>query len=362
MPIFSLLVKAQTVAEFFKRFKNLKCDVDSLKAVVLLPSGLEVTFVSEAALRGFLNVIEGKEWEVVCELKATTIVTLAPRGQGGHALISDEAVVSFLRKYGSVLEGKRLHYKDFPTVQTGVRQFRVKLGDKPIPSSVSFGRAAFFLSYQGQDKTCFKCQKTGHQAKDCSDITCHKCGREGHTVKECKNLVKCIVCDKEGHTFRNCPSSYSGALKLGSKFSKIANDDAVNEPVSDSAVSVRSDSEPMTPGTENNIDSAGFSQDSTTESQFVVAANLADADNSNDSLSPSQDLFLSQNSLSVPNPSDFETAKSKRSASSDESDTSFSPLVIDESEQLPPTRKQLKKEAKRRKSAMNRTVSASEIL
>lgn len=282
MAVFSLLVKNKSVEQFFVAFKTLKCNVSGLKAVVLLSNGLDVTFVSEAAVREFLQIIEGKdEWEVVCDLSTTTIVTLAPRGQGGHALISDEVVVSFLKKHCKVLEGKRLYYKDFPSVQTGVRQFRVRLGESPIPSSVNFGRAAFFVSHRGQVKTCFKCKKTGHEAKECDTLMCHKCGEEGHVMKNCVNDIKCVVCDSLGHTFRNCPKSYSRALNLGSKFSKISPEavDSVKVPQVEHRAEKQAE--------------VADSQSSATDTQCMSAALEAEAGKEVEQEVGSQDLFLS---------------------------------------------------------------------
>ena len=109
MPVFSLVVKGKSAPEFFTGFKDLECDISGLKAVVSLPVGVEATFVSEAVLKTFLETVEGKGWEVVCDLKTTTIVTLAPRGQGWHAMITDEVVVAFLKTYCTVLDVRRLY-------------------------------------------------------------------------------------------------------------------------------------------------------------------------------------------------------------------------------------------------------------
>jgi hypothetical protein len=184
---------------------------------------LEVTFVSEQALKGFLELVNGAEnWQVECELTALTVVTLVPRAGGDYTKIGDSLVVTMLSRYGEVREGKRLVYRDFPTVETGVRQFKVKLSGKAaVPSVVNFGKTSFFVSHKGQVKTCIRCGRSGHLVKECEVTKCYKCGEEGHTASVCQNEIKCTVCQKDGHTFRNCPNTFSGVLKLSNRFSKI---------------------------------------------------------------------------------------------------------------------------------------------
>ena len=219
----SLIVKNKEADDFFQAYKDLKADIDWLKAVVKVATGLEVTFVSETAIRKFLSLTSDKdEWEVECELSSHTLITLAPRGQGGHTMVSDQTIVAFLTRFGKVVQGRRLVYRDFPTVENGVRQYRVEIrSNTTVPSVVSFGRTSFFVSYRGQTKTCLRCGSKEHLARECSIIRCHKCGEEGHHIKECPNEVLCSICGANGHSYRKCPKSYSGALRLTSQFSNI---------------------------------------------------------------------------------------------------------------------------------------------
>lgn len=40
-------------------------------------------------------------------------------------------------------------------------------------------------------------------------------------ARQCAGEIVCTVCAKPGHTYARCPSSYSGQLKLGSRFSDL---------------------------------------------------------------------------------------------------------------------------------------------
>jgi hypothetical protein len=223
MVVVDLVVQGKDVSVFFKDFLAAKGQPQWLKSVVPIGIGTRVQFVSEQMLKLFLDLVAPlTNWRVECELTALTVITLAPRGQGRHFLVGDGMVVTMLSRYGEVREGKRLTYRDFPGIENGVRQYKVKLSGKvAVPSVVNFGSASFFVSHRGQVKTCIRCGQAGHLVKECEVVKCFKCGEEGHMAKECSNSVKCSVCTSEGHTFRNCPNTFSGVLKLASRFTKI---------------------------------------------------------------------------------------------------------------------------------------------
>ena len=51
---------------------------------------------------------------------------------------------------------------------------------------------------------CFKCWRSGHTAKKCTNKEdrskeCRNCGEAGHIKAKCKNGKKCPLCNKEGH-------------------------------------------------------------------------------------------------------------------------------------------------------------------
>ena len=55
-----------------------------------------------------------------------------------------------------------------------------------------------------QPQCCFKCQRFGHNARDCGGETqlarkCYRCGEEGHIAKTCQAAPSCYACGVKGH-------------------------------------------------------------------------------------------------------------------------------------------------------------------
>jgi len=55
------------------------------------------------------------------------------------------------------------------------------------------------------DRTCYKCNKTGHISRDCRSKSCYRCKQFGHIANDC--TLPCSRCNMSGHQPRNCPSS-----------------------------------------------------------------------------------------------------------------------------------------------------------
>lgn len=368
----TVIIRQKEIADFFKCFKAVNGKVSWLKGAVKLAGGIEATFVSEAAAKDFLAVVAGKEgWDIESALSDTILVTLAPRGQGGHVLMPDATLIAYLSRYGEVLEGKRLVYAQFPSVENGLRQFKVKpKGGAPIPSIVSFGRTSFFVSHRGQVKTCIKCSRAGHMAKECTVTICHKCGEEGHTIKVCTKPVRCTVCLDEGHTFRVCPKSYSNSVKLTSRFSKVAQitekvtsvesqiTTSPNTHSSTAAVSELDSGEVESVPESQLIESSQASEppqasepSQASDSQCIKAADLAEAPHSS-----SQDIFESQSDTAHYPPPPWTVVKSKGkkrtpASSSDESENSLKNLNTDE--KIPGSRRRSERAQRKRTNDTN---------
>lgn len=92
-------------------------------------------------------------------------------------------------------------------VKTGVRVAEIEF-KKAIPSYIFVGKIQVRVDYEGQTKTCQKCQQSGHIARDCTaGRVCRECGSPGHGKAECPKQ-RCYHCGAEGHREAECPTYY----------------------------------------------------------------------------------------------------------------------------------------------------------
>ena len=124
--------------------------IEDVRAVVVFREGIEISFRRQAALFQFVEKVSSV-WNVESEHKKTVLVTLSPRVGSGHVLVSDGAVLTAIERFGKVVKAKRCVFPEFPSIETGVRQFLVEVA-KPLPSSFQFGRAGFIVAYKGRSK------------------------------------------------------------------------------------------------------------------------------------------------------------------------------------------------------------------
>ena len=180
----------------------------------------EICFNTEKALHVFLELQSSnqhvwKDFEVFspANLDVKTLVIKFWTGR-----ISDYDVELYLKRFCDVLKPAVKPVDNFG-MWYGIRKYQVKLRKDaegkmmPIPNSVSFGPYNGKISYQGQASSCYVCQSTGHQAKECLETKCWKCGGFGHKAMECGNAATCTLCGDVGHIFFTCPKSYANKSK-----------------------------------------------------------------------------------------------------------------------------------------------------
>uniref|UniRef100_A0AAQ4RJS6 CCHC-type domain-containing protein n=2 Tax=Gasterosteus aculeatus TaxID=69293 RepID=A0AAQ4RJS6_GASAC len=130
-----------------------------------------------------------------------------------NPFVTDEALVSFLGRYGEVATAAR-HVKDPLGFWTGRRQFQVLLNPDPTgpdglqhpPAFFSLGGDRGYLFYNRQPAFCRKCRRSGHSETGCTGESCRFCGQTGHAAKDCTVPRNCHGCGGSDHLYRSCPS------------------------------------------------------------------------------------------------------------------------------------------------------------
>ncbi|XP_049319015.1 zinc finger CCHC domain-containing protein 3 [Astyanax mexicanus] len=180
----------------------------------------EVCFHTERGLKVFMdsfthNLSKWKDFEIFTpsHLEVKNIFVKLWTGR-----ICDEDVETYLKRYCDILKPVEKPVDNLG-IWYGVRKYTVKIKRDTngqlltIPSSFSLGPYNGKISYQGQTQTCFICQSSNHQAKECKTTKCWRCGTTGHKPNECTNSEKCSLCGKYNHNYFRCPDSYANKMK-----------------------------------------------------------------------------------------------------------------------------------------------------
>ncbi|KAJ8039563.1 Zinc finger CCHC domain-containing protein 3 [Holothuria leucospilota] len=217
-------------------------------------------------------------WPALCSDRAcevnpyTSSATLVTVLHVAHEL-DDNTVRYVLGRYGKVISGGFLTFKDYPSIFNGIRHYLIAL-KSDIPSAIRLGGRDCWVRYGGQPRTCLKCGGKGHDAKDCNQIRCHRCQGLGHVFKDCKMDEFCTVCQKEGHNYRNCPVSFANKIAPTPMKWTFGNPPQNSDEVNDKAVNANKGTEQnsqMDTDSEATQENVSESTETVTESQVAVA-------------------------------------------------------------------------------------------
>ena len=194
---------SELIATFFNELKEY-VSISKVRSAVPVNGSVEVCFVDQESLVSFLAVAP-EAWNIKSELKQEKLITIIPQVGEGHSQVSDQAMSAAMATYGKVIKGRRLFFREFPSIENGMRQFIIEpKRHVTIPSSIRFGKAGFRISYYSQTKTCHKCHSTEHIARECPFDYCVLCNQSGHDKSECDKRKYCTICKQKGHSYDFC--------------------------------------------------------------------------------------------------------------------------------------------------------------
>ncbi len=147
-----------------------------------------------------LELPSGAKYEILDPVNPITNVTVLDV----PFEISDKAIYRKLERYGNIISSRRGSHQGMPSVQNGMRHFRIKLRAH-IPSFIHFGAESLRVRYSLQPMTCRKCDRPGHQATSCKRQRCFNCNGIDHMLSACPENPKCAICEEENHHAEECP-------------------------------------------------------------------------------------------------------------------------------------------------------------
>ena len=198
---FKAAVSAMNMTTVFQDLSSIGILASSLRCLQSVPTGgFVITFKNQKDRETFAeksSLVAHPERELT-----TVFVHDAPFE------LPDNALKYRLQPYGQVLRINRGHYSECVHVETGIRYVKMRI-DNEIPSFIRFGRRLVRISYNGQPRTCRRCNQPGHQARECKVKICFNCDHVGHEAPDCENDILCSICKDPNHLAKHCPRGWN---------------------------------------------------------------------------------------------------------------------------------------------------------
>lgn len=150
------------------------------KAVIKLINETKVEELFEKYLETVFTAQNGKQYKIrLCNESKRTVVKV-------HRVpleIPDAELKKSLSMYGNVEEVRKECWKNLPfPVYNELRSVKMEI-NRPIPSYINIGNQLYWVTYFGQEKTCKRCGKTTHEAKDCSYGASQRISNYSHALR-----------------------------------------------------------------------------------------------------------------------------------------------------------------------------------
>ena len=154
----------------------------AVRCLQRLPNGkVDITFGTQQMRDQFLRksafIVNRRPYAAHPAQRRLTFVTILDAPYE----LTERALEYRLQNYGRVYSQRQGKILSHPSFCNGRRHIRMDI-HTDIPSFLRFGKFLLRVFYEGQPRTCRRCNSPDHLAKDCKNTFCFNCDSIGHAV------------------------------------------------------------------------------------------------------------------------------------------------------------------------------------